>query len=244
MGRGNVATEIGDYDSAPGLFEEAYEIMHRIGDVVGSGRALACLAWCALRPWDYPLAKRQLEEALALYEQAGDPNGIGFALSGLGEIAVRQGKLDAAVDLLEKSIRARQQVGDQWGIATSLGSLGWAALRSGDFDCAVERLTESLMIRERIGDAGGAAWCLEKLGELCHLRERHRAATRLLGIAAALRAGVNSVVDPADQPHYEQLVGTLRDRLGNAVFERRWARGESTSAAQVLAWLHRASPVD
>lgn len=244
MGLGNVATEIGDYDSAPGLFEEAYEIMHRIGDVVGSGRALACLAWCALRPGDYPLAKRQLEEALALYEQAGDPNGIGFALSGLGEIAVRQGELDAAVDLLEKSIRVRQQVGDQWGIATSLGSLGWAALRSGDFDCAVERLTESLMIRERIGDAGGAAWCLEKLGELCHLRERHRAATRFLGIAAALRAGVNSVVDPADQPHYEQLVGTLRDRLGNAVFERRWARGESTSAAQVLAWLHRASPVD
>src|SRR5687767_6155971 len=102
-------------------------------------------------------------------------------------------------------------------MAASLGSLGWVALRQGDLPRLRTTLAESLALRLETGDRGGVAWCLEKLAEAAALPLWQRPArgapdqpapapadlrraARIYAAAAALRAPVGSVVDPADQP--------------------------------------------
>ena len=95
-------------------------------------------------------------------------------------------------------------------------------------------LLESLAIRKEIGDRGGMAWCLEKIAEIAHLREDEEHAARLLGAAASIRASVNSVVDPADQNTYNQLVEQIRINLTADLFLPLWAEGEGMSLDHVF----------
>jgi len=227
LGLGEVATEVGDYETAPLLFQEAHDIMQRLGDTAGSARSLTQLGWGALRQGDYPQAHAWLEQALALYKAADDKVGTGLVYSGLGEVAVRQHNLAEASALLENSLSLRRETGDRWGMAATLGSLAWVALREGAFERAVELLRESLLIRRDIDDKGGMAWCLEKLAEIAHQQGSSEDAARAFGLAAALRAQVNSVIDPADLPAYRNVVEQIRAQLGTGRFDAAWAEGQA-----------------
>jgi DNA-binding CsgD family transcriptional regulator len=122
-----------------------------------------------------------------------------------------------------------------WGIAGALGSLGWVALLQRDFSRMNEMLAESLAIRLEIGERGGLAWCLEKLAEAVVLQAQALPAQRrnlefqraghILGAAHTLRQSVNAVIDPADQPAYENLRIMLWNALGEALFAEVWAAG-------------------
>ncbi|WP_119070588.1 tetratricopeptide repeat protein [Aggregatilinea lenta] len=231
---GEVATEVGDYEAAPALFEQSYAIMRALGDSSGIAWVLAQLGFGALRVGALREAWAWLEEGLAGYEREDDKVGAALALSGLGEIALREDRLDEADALLEKSLLLRRQLDFPWGIAATLGSLAWVALRQGDVDRAVTILRESLTIRLAIDDKGGVAWCLEKLAEIASLDGDAGRAARIYGAAAALRARMNSIIDPADQPAYERMLARLRVALTPEVFGAVWAEGQSMSLAQVV----------
>jgi len=233
---GEVATEIGDYDTAPALFQKAHRMIHQLGDASASAkaRALTQLGFGALRAGDYDRASAWLEEGLAHYEAAADKAGTALACSGLGEIAVRRGDLDQAMTFLERSVSERQELHYPWGIAASIGSLAWVALLRGDWEKALRLLNESLTIRSEIGDKGGSAWCLEKVAEIAHLHNDDGRAARLLGAAASIRASVHSVVDPVDQNAYDKLVEQIRAGLAPDIFEAVWAEGAAMSVDHVL----------
>lgn len=236
LGIGEVDTEVGDFDSALALFEQAYTIMRQRDDVFGRARAVAQLGFAATRLGQYEQARKKLEEALVLYRQVDEKIGTTLVYSGLGEIAVREGRFDEATALLSESLRLREEVGYKWGIAASLGSLAWVALLQGDFAQAMKTLAESLLIRKEIGDVGGMAWCLEKFAEIAHLRGDSGRATRIYGAAAALRAPVNSVIDPTDQPAYEQVIDRLRRTLSDDVYQSVWTEGTAMPLDRVIEY--------
>jgi ATP/maltotriose-dependent transcriptional regulator MalT len=190
--------------------------------------------WAAIRTGDYAQAARHLEEFLVLAQEAGDITNIAFAHSGLGEVAVRQGQYEHAASLLERGLALNRERGDKWGTGTVLGSLGWVALRQRDFKRMKETLRESLLVRMEIGDRGGIAWCLEKLAEAASLQGQPQQAVRLFGGAAALRAPLRSVIDPADRPDYERTLTALRATLGDKMFEAAWAEGSALTMAQAV----------
>ena len=234
---GQLSTEVGDYETAPAYFEEALAIYRELQDKPGIADMLLQLGWAAMRSGDYDRAIPLLSESLLLFRELGRSNMLGFALAGMGELAVRRGQYERATGLLEESLALRQELGDQWGIAASLGSLGWVALLQRDFDRMRRLLRESLAIRLEIGELGGLAWCLEKLAEAASLqaqtlphqlrRQEYRRAARIFGAAEALRRPVNSVIDPADRPAYENTLAALRATLGEEAFAEAWAAGSS-----------------
>jgi tetratricopeptide (TPR) repeat protein len=234
---GNVATEVGNYDLAPLLFQEAYDITQELGDVRVSVRALLLLSWGAMRPGNYPQARTWLEQALTLCLQNNSKTGIAFASSGLGEVALRQGNLDEAVHFLEQSLALRRELGEKWGIAASLGSLGWVALLQRDYEQTAALLLESFTMRNDHHDSGGMAWCLEKFAEMSYLQGDPARATQLYGAAAALRATVNSVIDPADQPHYDAIIAEIRAEIGHQRFDTLWSQGQSLTLDQITVLL-------
>lgn len=246
---GELATEEGDYEAAPVYFERALGIYRRLNDLKGMGDMLMQLGWAAMRSGDYDLAETHLNESLAIVRQIQEPYLESLGLSGLGDLAVRQGMLGQATALLEESLKLRRALGHRWGIAATLGSLAWVALLQGDLRRMRALLSESLTIRLEIGDQGGVAWCLEKLaeGELrqakqppsrlrqVHIRAHMRRAAGLYGAAAALRERINSVIDPADRPQYEQNLNWLKDSLGEAAFQMAWDKGSSLPGEELLA---------
>ncbi len=233
-GLGVVATEHGDYDSAPELFEQALAMRRQVDDPVGLSNALRNLAWAGMRVGDYASAEQHLTEALETARQAGDAHAEAFALSGLGEASLRRDQLDRATEQLEGSLAIRRRLGDKWGTAASLGSIAWVAMRQADQEKAVDHLLDSLTIRSEIGDKGGMAWCLEKLAEVAMAAERPDRAVRLYGAAAALRASIDSVIDPADQPAYEANLSSLEAVLGDEAYAAAWSEGGELSRSDLM----------
>lgn len=241
---GEVATEEGDYTTAPMLFEEALAIWRELKDTRGLGNGLIQLGWSDMRSGNYVQAAARLEEALIFCREAGYMTNVAFALAGLGEVAVRQGQYERSAHLLEESLLLRRERGDKWGIGTSLGTLGWVALRQGDFKRMRALLGESLAVRMDIGDRSGIAWCLEKLAEAIMLEVEATPSARravwleqaasILGVAAALRAPVRSMIDPADQPEYERMLMALRAVLGETVFAACWKEGSMMTMQQAV----------
>ncbi len=242
---GEVTTEEGDYPTAVALFEESLAIFRELKDMLGVADGLMQLGWAAMRTGDYGQAESRLEEFLTHSREIGHISFHSFALAGLGELAVRQGRYERAAHLLEESLAARREQGDKWGMGTVLGSLGWVALRQRDFNRMHAWLEESLRVRMEIGDQSGIAWCLEKLAEAAFLQgqtarspsrlEAFRQAARLFGAAAAQRAPVKSVIDPADQPEYDRNLAHLRATLDEAAFAAAWAEGRALTLEQAVA---------
>jgi len=233
---GNAATEAGDYETASGFLEEALTSWQELEDKHGTARALISLGWAALRPGDYQLANARLEAALAISRELEDTRSIGFELSGLGEVALRRGDYMRATKLLEESLELRRQLGSKWGVGVSLGTLGWVAIREGDWKRALARLGESLEVRQEIGDKGGSAWCIERLAEVSLAQGNPEKAIRLLSAAGALRISIGSVIDPADQPEYQNRRAALRAELGQERFAALWEEGRALTLEQAITY--------
>ncbi len=233
---GDCANEMGDYVKGTALFEEALAVAREIGDKYRTADMLRQLGWAAMRVGDYALAQSRLEEATAKSRLLGDAGSVAFGLSGLGELAVREGQYERARMLLEESLVLRRALNYRWGIGATLGSLGWVALEQQDWATARATLAESVAVRQELGDMGGAAWCLERLADMALTLGDAERAVRLWSAAAALRAPINSVMDPADQPEHERNLAATREGLGDAAFERGWAEGQTWTLKQAMAY--------
>ncbi len=229
-----VATETGEYSSAPQLYERALDLFRETGDLVGIGETLKMQGWSAMRIGDYEQAESQLSEGLIACRQSGDLYHISSALAGLGELAVRRGQYERARDFLSESLEINRRIKNKWELAIALGTLGWIALLQGDYPEMRKLLGESLNLRKETGDRGGMAWCLEKIAEANCLQSHHQCAATIFGAASALRAPVGSVMDAADRPGYESLISKVRSTLDQPAFEAAWNEGKAMTLEQAM----------
>ena len=231
---GELATEEGDYATAPRLFEEALDIFKELEDPRGVGDMLMQLGWAYMRMGLYEKVAPRMEEALGLFREIGHVSLVGFTLAGLGELAIRQGQYEHAKQLLEDSLAIRKQHGHKWGIGATLGALGWVALLQHDLNRMKKWLGESLALRMEIGDKGGIAWCLEKLAEAKAAQSEFQDAAKIFGHAESLRAPIGSVIDPADQPEYDRIISGLQSALGMNALAALWAEGKVMQLEEII----------
>ncbi len=230
-----VASELGDYQSAPRMLEEALVISRQLGDQLKEADILRNLGWAAMRPGDYSGAKSYLEQAAVLFRKLDEKVGLSSTISGLGEVALRQGDLKRAQTHLEEALALRRDLENKWGIGATLGTLGWAAMSAGDLHRAQTFLQESLTVRQELGDKGGIAWCLEKLAQTFFNLGNLMVAANLFGSADAIRASINSVIDPVDQGEYFQQIDNLKKDLGAEDFQTYWAKGAGMAVDDAVA---------
>jgi non-specific serine/threonine protein kinase len=151
-------------------------------------------------------------------------------------VALRQQDYARATQLVEESLELRRQLGNKWGVGVSLGILGWVAMREEKWERAIARLNESLAVRREIGDQSGSAWCLERLAAVAMAQGLAEKAARLFGAGSALRASIQSVIDPADQPAYESKISSLRRELGQERFTAVWDEGRALALERAVAY--------
>lgn len=241
---GELATEVGDYQTASALIEDSLNIYRSLNEKRGIAEMLMRLGWAAMRAGDYSRAESLINESLPVIRELGEKSLLGEILSGMGELAVRQGKYDQANRLLEESLALRRALNERWGVAATLGSLGWAALLQRDYERMREMMGESLTLRIEIGERGGTAWCFEKLAEATILQAQSipnpfrrlalQRSVQVFAAAASLRAPLQSIIDPADIPEYERILADLRGVLGEPAFEAVWDKGRRLPLAEVV----------
>jgi predicted ATPase len=185
---------------------------------------------------DYGRATALYEEALALKRELGDKGGIAVLLNNLGEVAYAQGDYGRATVLYEESLALRRELSDKGGIALSLRNLGNVAYEQGDYGRARALHEESLALCREIGNKYNAAYCLEGLAAVVCAQGQPERGARLLGAAAALRAGIGTPLPPSERAAQERTVATARAALGEDAFAAAWAKGQTMPLEQAIAY--------
>ena len=149
---GALARELGDYDDAQALLEEALRLHRLAGDGTGAALALNGLGLIALYRGDSSQATSLLAESSSLFHGLNSSYGIGEVLGNLGLAALEGLDIDGARLLFNQSLTVREQAGDRLGIAVGLQNLGWVALHGGDPAAALSISEQSLAIYRALND--------------------------------------------------------------------------------------------
>jgi predicted ATPase len=183
FGAAHAAEARGDGEEARIRFEEAVDLLRRIGETRWLVLAMTHLARL------YPDTRRQeslQEEALALAEGSGDRRGAAIVKGNLAWLRMEEGDNDPASELLHQALDAHRALGDVYGAATTLDNLARIALRQGDLEVAAAEISEGLALSRSIGDALTIASMLGVAAAVVLARRDAHAAAQLCAAGEAL----------------------------------------------------------
>ena len=221
-----------DAAAAQPLIEESLAIYRLLGDRKGIARSLSGLGVVALYHSDAAAAQRIGEESLAIYRELGEARGVGQAIHNLAYIAWTRKDAVTAQARYEEALAEFERLGDEETIALTLAGLGLVQLHLSPPDTAGarRRLRASLDLVRKLGARREGLYAIEAAAELAHAEGASEAAARLLGAAVALREALGSPTFPAEREERADILGRVRERLGEAQF------AESSAAGRTLAF--------
>jgi DNA-binding CsgD family transcriptional regulator len=132
------------------------------------------------------------------------------------------------------------QFGGPWGLVEAHNCHGRLLRAEGDLAGAEDLHHRALVLTVQHGLCGVAAETLEALASLAVSCESHAEAVRLFGAAQALRDATGQARWPLDEPRYDGDIASLRERLGDDVFERAWQEGAALTLDAAAAYASRA----
>jgi tetratricopeptide (TPR) repeat protein len=226
---------LGDDARAAELFDEALETARRRDDPVLMSQALGGLSRVALRS-DVAQGRRLAAEALEVSEAARDEPGRSNALHLLGVGAQIAGDLPEARDWMTQRLALVRSTGNEFLVASEASNLSMVERQLGNLDAAESLAREALEIGARIGDEFTKPFAMSGLAAIAAERGQPERAATLVGIAEAIMETQGMAWPPDERPHYERLVATLPEAMGEAAFEDARGRGRSMSSQEALAF--------
>ncbi|HEX5166902.1 MAG TPA: hypothetical protein VFV93_15965, partial [Thermomicrobiales bacterium] len=222
------------------MMQESLAIYRRLDQRADIASTLMFLGYGAQRIGNFAEAEGYLMEGLTVARDAGDDGVAALLSQGLGMIGLRRGDYERGSGWVKESLALFTCLGDERGIAASRATLGALLLRQDDLAQANALLRESLTARHQVGDKGGIAWCLEWLAEAAMLggspQDSLLRAARLLGAATALRAAIDSPIDPVDMPEHERVMASVQAQLSDPAFVAAWEAGRAMALDDVVGY--------
>ena len=231
---GWLAREHGDAATARLRLEESQALFRELGDKLGIAWGSVTLGEVAVMQEDTAWATTLLEEALAMFREMEDSEAMGWVLNHLGHVAQLQGEYEYATQLHEKSLPLFSEFRVQLGVTWAHQSLGETALACGDAALAATHFAEALILFRDLGDSMGMAWCLAGLAGVAASNEEPERAAWLWGAAEALSQSIGARPAPAARATHERLQTMVRNQLGEATFNAKWAEGQVASVEQAI----------
>jgi len=179
-------------------------------------------------------ARDFLESVLPLESRLADYWPLAWTLNHLGHIAQIEESYEHARRLHEESLRLFREMQGEWGIIEALHCLGETSLAQGNQMISAKHFSESLTMAQKLGYRAGAAWCLAGMAGGAVLNEEPERAAWLWGAAEALRQSIGAREAPASRATHERLKAEVRNQLGEAVFNAKWAEGQAASVQQAI----------
>jgi DNA-binding CsgD family transcriptional regulator/tetratricopeptide (TPR) repeat protein len=232
---GWIAFQQKDFDHAETLLSEGLEVYQLLEDEQNMATSLYRLGLVALARGNYSLAQSLIEDALSIYNRVGTKEGIADSLLVLSYIFTEQGEYSKARELAEQALLLFREISDQWAIAYTLLGLARVVLLQGDAVTAQTLTEESLAISIELSNLGGIASCLERLAEISTEREQLVWSVLLLGAAENLRETTAISLESIQRADYERVVNTVRNKLGEEIFNSMWLQGRRMTPEQAIS---------
>ncbi|MFE6222916.1 BTAD domain-containing putative transcriptional regulator [Streptomyces sp. NPDC057854] len=217
---------VGEYAYAAELHRTCLDIAERLDLRREVSFQLSGLGRIALLTREYGRAREFHERARRIAVEQTDSFGEQYAEIGLGMGARREGDLDAAEAHMRNVLDTHRRMGYEPGMpALILAELGFAAELRGDAERALELQTSGLAAARATGDPRALALGMEGLAGAVSLAGDAARAARLLGAAAATRAGVGVPLPEGEHDDVLRITARARAALGPEAYEEEYARG-------------------
>lgn len=164
-----------------------------------------------------------------------------MALHGLAVVLGYQGEFELAQPMFEESAALMQQADDHYALARVLSGAAELAVRQREHERARDLLTEAMAKWREMGNETGLRLCLGIHARLAADSGQPLLAACLLGAEKEPLRTVGSLSAPGDPVEYEQIVGELRGRLGDSVWQQAFEKGKSMPLSEAIQ-LALASP--
>lgn len=151
---GNLANTIalsqGDYHTALGYYEQAWAVLHELGDRYSEGIMLTNLGWACSMLGNYEEAKDYHARALTISRATANKHLEIFAMINLAACAVGGRNPGIAIDWAERAHALAERHANPAGQAWAFFHMGHGFLLNGQYLRAREVLNRSLSIREQL----------------------------------------------------------------------------------------------
>lgn len=238
-GAGTMAFQQGDQEGARTNFEQSLSISRRLNDAQGIVRALTGLARVALRKGDYPAVRSRAEEALATARELSDRSALIGPVHLLAAVTRMEKDYPGARALYQESIALRRSLGDERGLAMEVINLGSVEFLAENFDEAAKYYIDGLKQAHALRNKYLLPTPLIGLGAITAVRGEGARAATLLAAGESLVEATGGVLDPDDQPLFDQGVTMARAASDEQTFTAAWAEGRAMPLERVIQYALR-----
>jgi non-specific serine/threonine protein kinase len=214
-----------DYELAQVRLVEAAELADAADDQRAAGWARQGQGRVQLEYRDFEWATSVLEESISCFERVGDVRGRGYSLYFLGFIASFRGERQRAEALMDEARAILETMGDTFGL------IGVRYLRARN-DAAVGQLSSAadgyaavLVAAAQLSTRWMTSVALFGLADLAVKLQRWPIAARLYRGAHDVCASFAGDPTRIGGESAQRRLETVRQALGTAAFEDRWAAG-------------------
>ena len=231
---GLVKQWLGQLDAGVTVLEESLSLRRRQGEDRGIARSLFHLAIAEDFRGDHARAARLYEETLEVQRRIGDSWGSGRVLGYLAKAVLRANDPERAEGLCQRALELSGKVADLWGVGLAEAGLAGVAWARGSRDRAVELLKQSMLTFRDVGSRDRLAECIQELAFLARELGAPDQAVRLSAAAEAVQETGRLAFWPAVGARRAEEIEAARAFLGDAAFERAWARGHAMTAEEAV----------
>lgn len=232
---GHLAYDQNRFTEARDYFVESLARYRALGDQVRIANLLLNLGNTVKLLGDVSTALAYQQECLAIGRAIGHKGIIGTALRSLGLHAIEQKAYAQARRYAEESLQLTRAIGDKSNMGFAFLLLGAVASKVGENKQALSYYCQNLQIMVELKYKWPIYDVLERIAMLLiDSQQQPQAAARFLGVAQRIRQDIGNHVDEAKEVEYIQHVTTLRQQLGDSVFDRLWEEGRTAPLAQIM----------
>lgn len=161
--------DLGDWDTAAGLYGEALGLFREAGDPLGASTALANLAWIRHHRGDPVGALADLRAALEACRAIGAVRNAAITLRGVALMEAEVGEFEASIEHAREALTEFGELGLDLDAAMAMNCLGWAHYRWGRHADAEGWYRRAIALGERLGSEHEHARAETGLGNLAAL---------------------------------------------------------------------------
>ena len=235
-GAGTLAFQQRDQEAARTNFEHSLSISRRLKDGQGIVRALTGLARVALRQGDYPSVRRRAEEALTTARGTGNRRDLAGPVHLLAAVSRMEKDYPRAREFYQESAELGRSLGDERLVAMEIINLGSVEFLAENFDEATGYYLDGLKKAHALKNMYLLSPSLIGLGAISAVRGEGGRAATLLAAGQALVEATGGVLDPDDQPLFDQGVTMARAATDTQTFTAAWAEGRAMPLEQAIEY--------
>ena len=209
---GNLALDLGDYETAYDAYGHALSLAETLGDTRGIADALNGLGLVNWYRGETDLARTRHQRSLHIRRRLGDRRGEANSLTNLANVLRDSGEAGHARHLHHQALAIRAELGDRGGVGYSALNLGDIARRANDPTDALDWLTQSLEAFREVGDALGVGYAQQALGLLAVQSGQTRRAEAHFADALTIRRHLGDQRGMIECVEGIASVGALLDR--------------------------------